>query len=581
MSRKVILLALIAGLFAAAILVGDYSSRAEEKPSAKTPAPIKPLPPAKPMDPQKPQEPSKPRPADKTPEPGSPVMGSMPDDATRTALAKKVELDFTDAPIQKIVDALSTQTKLKIMVAAKDATTSAEAESKQKLTIHVKGVTAASALNLITRDAGSGWFADQGAVVITDDDHLPTVAQVYNVRDLVLAHPSSSEPADEMVDYDYPSLTDVITGAIHSPTWSGNDPANQQDCSPFHGTLTLTQDQQVQDQVAGLLATLRKSRDLRPQQYDATVNKGLRIDNADDASIDKALAKTVDAQPTAAKLDDLADWIRKTFSIAVHVDAHAREAGFPTIAPSVEQITGESNSKSESVSVTGTPLGEALGLLFVDSKLAFTVRDEVLLITTKDAEKSLRSVRIYPVGDLIGGDVDKDNVDEEYARLLDVITRSVEPDSWASLDKQNSGTAYISYLATGRAMICTQSRDAHKHVAEMLAKLRKSVAEQGVGSTAATTAATASDGKHALNMKIYKLNPDLEAKDFVDVVKDLVEPKSWTGDAYIHGVPGAIVVRQTSAIQKRVEKMLIDLGAIPDPKKSPPSGTPTLVGRKT
>jgi hypothetical protein len=81
-------------------------------------------------------------------------------------------------------------------------------------------------------------------------------------------------------------------------------------------------------------------------------------------------------------------------------------------------------------------------------------------------------------------------------------------------------------------------------------------------------------------MKIYKLNADLPADDFVAVVKDLIEPKSWAGEAYIHGVPGAIVVKQSSAIQKRVEKMLIDLNAIPDPKKSPPSGTPTLVGKR-
>jgi hypothetical protein len=575
-----IFLALMAGLFSAAVLLGGYASLAEEKPSAKTPAPIKPLPPAKPNDPLKPQEPTKPRPSDKTPEPRSPaVMGSMPDEATRAALAKKVDLDFTDVPLQKIVDALSTQTKLEIMVAAKDATTAADAESKHKLTVHLKGISAANALNLITRDAGSGWFADQGAVVISDDDHLPTVAQVYNVRDLVLAHPSASGPADETLDYDYSSLADVITGAIHSPTWSGNDSAVLQDCSPFHGTLTLTQDAQVQDQVAGLLAALRKSRDLRPQQFDATVNSGLRILDSDESSIEKALAKIVDTQPTAAKLDDLADWLRKTFSIAVHVDAHAREAGFPTSTPAVEQITGETSPKSEAVSVTGAPLGQALELLFADSKLAYTVRDEVLLITTKDAEKSLRTVRIYPVGDLIGGDVDKDNVDDEYARLLDVITRSVEPDTWASLDKPNTGNAYISYLATGRAMICTQSRDAHVHVAEMLAKVRKAVAEQGVGTTTATTTSTSSDGKRPLNMKIYKLNPDLAPEDFVAVIKDLVEPKSWTGDAYIHGVPGAIVVKQTGTIHKRVEKMLIDLGAIPDPKKSPPSGTPTLVGR--
>ena len=104
-----------------------------------------------------------------------------------------------------------------------------------------------------------------------------------------------------------------------------------------------------------------------------------------------------------------------------------------------------------------------------------------------------------------------------------------------------------------------------------------------------------------MNTKIYKLNPDLPADDFVAVVKDLVEPKSWgteadihgvpvvralvdpqlaAGEPYIHGVPGAIIVRQTGAIQKRVEKMLIDLGAIPDPKNSPASGTPTLVGTR-
>jgi hypothetical protein len=588
MSRKMILLALIAGLFCAAVFLGGYASIAEEKPSAKTPAPIKPLPPAKPNDPAKPQEPAKPRSPDKTSEPGPPaVMGSMPDEATRAALAKKVELDFTDVPLQKIVDALSVQTMLEIMVAAKDATTAADAEAKHKLTVHIKGISAASALDLVTRDAGSGWFADQGAVVISDDEHLPSVAEVYNVRDLVLAHPGASGQDDEMLDYDYSSLADVITGSIHSQNWSTGDAAMLQDCSPFHGTLTLTQDQQVQDQVAALLAALRKSRDMKPVQYDATVNAGLRIEIFDDAPIAKALAKTVGGQPTAAKLDDLAEWIRKTYAVPVHIDAHAREAGLPNSTAAVEQITGEPSPKSEAVSVAGAPLSQALELLFADSKLAFTVRDEVLLITTKDEEKSLRTVRVYPVGDLIAGDVDKDNVDEEYGRLLDVITKSVEPDSWASLDKPNTGNAYISYLPTGRAMICTQSRAAHEHVAEMLAKLRKAVAAQGQGTTIATTAKSqadsgaAADDHRPLNMKIYKLNPDLEPKDFVDVVKDLVEPKCWAGEAYIHGVPGAIVVKQTGPILKRVERMLIDLGAIPDPKKAAPSGTPTLVGRRT
>src|SRR5437879_2038848 len=115
MSRKMTLAALFLGLFIAAVLVGTYSSIAEDRPPIKTPSPIKPLPPAKPNDPLKPQEPAKPRATAKNAEPSSPmVIGSMPDKATRAALAKKVSLDFTDAPLQKIVDSLTEQTKLEI-----------------------------------------------------------------------------------------------------------------------------------------------------------------------------------------------------------------------------------------------------------------------------------------------------------------------------------------------------------------------------------------------------------------------------------------------------------------------------------
>ena len=637
MSRKMTLLALFSGLFVAAVLVGAYSSIAEDRPPIKTPSPIKPLPPAKPNDPLKPQEPAKPRATAKSAEPSLTLTtGSMPDKATREALAKKVSLDFTDAPLQKIVDSLTEQTKLEIDVATKDSTTGAESDSseKEKLTIHVSGISASSTLDLVARDLGWNWFADQGAVLITNDDRLPPVPQVYNVRDLVLAHPSGGQ--DEALDYEYTPLADVITGAIPSPSWTPDAAGLLQDCTPFHGTLTINQDQKVQDHVAGLLAALRKSRDLgTPQQSDAAISAGLSIGNVDETAIDAALAKSVAAEPTAAKLDDLADWIRKTYSIPVHIDAHARSAGLPSTAiadtggaapgpaakPDVIAKTepvakaeaapkADATAKPDSApkpeirekadpakphvpaaapispaapaSVVGLPLKEALDLLFTDSKLGFTVRDEVLLITTNDDEKSLRSVRVYPVGDLIGGEIDKDGVDEEYARLLDVITRSVEPDSWATLDKAKAGTAFITYLPQGRAMVCTQNRAAHEQVAEMLGKVRKAIEEQGPATKASATASPASgkETAHALATKIYKLNPDLPADDFVIVVKDLVEPKTWAGDAYIHGVPGAIIVKQSGPIQKRVEKMLIDLGAIPDPKKISPSGTPTLVGKR-
>ena len=199
----------------------------------------------------------------------------------------------------------------------------------------------------------------------------------------------------------------------------------------------------------------------------------------------------------------------------------------------------------------------------------------------------MHSVRVYPVGDLIGGEVDQHGIDDDYAQLLDSITHNVQPDSWAALDRAKpssaAGNAYAAYLPSGRAIVFDQTSSAHEEIAATLAKLRAAVATQPVATKplaagAKQEANPQEPAKRFLSMRIYKLNPDLPAEDFVAVVRDLIEPKSWSGDAYLHGVPGAIVVRQTPAIHKRIERLLIELGAIPDPKKSGDSGKPILVG---
>ncbi len=622
--------------------------RAEEKaPTKSVPtSPIRPLPPAKPLDPPKspdpapPTEPGKPHaprhtPQDKIQTRVTSVLGSMPDQATQAALARKVSLDFANAPLADVTDAIRAQTKLDIDLLFKDPTReSAKAEDKPEdkkpvekkpdqpapptskstdtkhpgpqpaapnspavnptpiistpakpaevktttakpaetkdgqplVTVHLKDVSATSALNLIAHDIGWTWYAEQGQVLLTEEPTLPLVPQVYNVRDLVLAQPGAEPSADDNGDYQYDPLGDIITGTLDFPLSGENATAGTQDCSPFHGTFTIAQDQQLQTRVANLLGALRRAKNLK--NYDATVSAGIPISTTDQTAIDKALEKPVDAKIVAANIDELADWLRNFTGAPVHVDAHARAAGF-------------TSQLAEPLELPGTPLHQVLDVLLSDTPLSYVVRDEALVITTKNDAGESRSVRVYPIGDLIVGDADRDGIDEEYARLLDVVTRTVEPDSWATLDKAKSGNAYVGYLPTARAFVCDQTRGAHGQIADVLAKLRKAVGEQPI--TTAKTPATPEldkDKKRPLSMKIYKLNTDLPGDDFVSVVHDLIEPKLWSGEAYIHAVPGAIVVKQTPAMQRRVEKLLVQLGAIPDPKKAAVSGLPTLVGRR-
>ena len=131
-----------------------------------------------------------------------------------------------------------------------------------------------------------------------------------------------------------------------------------------------------------------------------------------------------------------------------------------------------------------------------------------------------------------------------------------------------------------------RTRAARRELAATLEKLRGMIAKQATAATDpklpshGPKEATAEATKRTLPMKVYKLNADLPSEDFVKVISDLVEPASWNDDTYIHGVPGAIVVKQTPAIQKRVEQMLITLGAIPDPRKSATSIRPIAARAK-
>ena len=128
-------------------------------------------------------------------------------------------------------------------------------------------------------------------------------------------------------------------------------------------------------------------------------------------------------------------------------------------------------------------------------------------------------------------------------RLLDAISRAVDPASWSSLDTTGVWQPLTSPTCrTQKSLSAIKLAANHVQIAEIKAKFRKAVGEQQPTAPAAAD----SDAKHGrpLSMKIYKLNPDLTPEDFVAVVKDLVEPKSWEGDAHIHGVPGSIVVKQ-------------------------------------
>ena len=150
--------------------------------------------------------------------------------------------------------------------------------SAPRLSVHLKGISAASAPES---------RAAQRRPVLVDRSwrHCSRCSRSVagNHRDLRCSRscrgPSRFDTHDDSVEFQYDPLIGLITGVIQCPGWAG-DVDKVQDCNPFHGTLTVHQDQQVQQKVAGLLAALRKARDLPAAQYASSTDLGLPIAGA-------------------------------------------------------------------------------------------------------------------------------------------------------------------------------------------------------------------------------------------------------------------------------------------------------------
>ena len=68
----------------------------------------------------------------------------MPDAAVLAALAKKVDLDFTDVPVKKVLDALLGQIGIAVGLSVKDS--DKDLETKPTVTVHLNGVSATKCL---------------------------------------------------------------------------------------------------------------------------------------------------------------------------------------------------------------------------------------------------------------------------------------------------------------------------------------------------------------------------------------------------------------------------------------------------
>jgi hypothetical protein len=146
----------------------------------------------------------------------------------------------------------------------------------------------------------------------------------------------------------------------------------------------------------------------------------------------------------------------------------------------------------------GISLKSALSLTLADHGMDWALKDEVILVTTREAARRHPLRRIYGVHDLVSEQA-SDPASREYAELVDLIKTTVAPETWQAVAKAPSPDRTESVPPPARAIGVSRAASAlvilhtpqvHEEIESLLASLRRARKEQGL-STQATAPPTA------------------------------------------------------------------------------------------
>ena len=117
-------------------------------------------------------------------------------------------------------------------------------------------------------------------------------------------------------------------------------------------------------------------------------------------------------------------------------------------------------------SLDGITLCSALNLILHDLGLDWTIANEVLVITTPDVAQTTMVARVYDVGDLILARDGKGKLWRDFDSMIDVLTSTIEPETWEGVGGPGSIAAFEVRGAAG--LVIRHTPKVHQKVAQVL-----------------------------------------------------------------------------------------------------------------
>ncbi|QDU27274.1 hypothetical protein ETAA8_23610 [Anatilimnocola aggregata] len=170
-----------------------------------------------------------------------------------TALASKVSFDVKDLPLDELLQKVSQQCGIPILL--RKSLAIAGIDSARPVTISLRDISLRAFLRNLLGELNLTFVVKDEVIAITttDDSWAYPVTRIYPVKDLIQTRPTPSAK----VEYDFGPLIELIISTVTITQESGASPVDGFDNALC---IIITTRDEEHEQVERLLTTLRKSK---------------------------------------------------------------------------------------------------------------------------------------------------------------------------------------------------------------------------------------------------------------------------------------------------------------------------------
>ncbi len=411
-----------------------------------------------------------------------------PRDATieaqlRAGLQKKIRrLDLLEVELSRVAELLSRFAGVPIVIDTRQLD-SVGLGTDTPITIDVNNLSVESLLHLILDDLELAYVLRDEVILITalEASEWQQSNRLYPVADLVTIDGRLKGKPAALIAQD---LIDVLTFTISPTSWSDVGGAGAVECIPSVWALSVSQSEQVHQQVTRWLAILRRCRQLaRAWKPGEPIRTIIDDRNERDRTIQHTL--TLDGSALRFKetpLHEVVKAVGRQFGITVSLDNLALDT------------VGLGSDTPVTLDARGLTLGAALRHLLRPLELTYQVRNDLLLITTQEEVNANLHTWVYPVPDLTtsdfgawrsrqGRDGDRDFqldlvIKGDYDTLRELIMQAVEPAFWDEV----GGHGSIAASRVANALVISQTKETHEQIVNLFQTLRLAHKMQHAGS---------------------------------------------------------------------------------------------------